>query len=176
MINILPESPELEKPIEDLLLTTFKGLPYSDQGEADLVKRIRADKDVYNKNLALCLEKDGELIGYSIACPIHLESDSKTKAQGLILALIAILPKHQQKNFGTQLMIKMEEIATALGYEFIAVIGQPEFFAPLGFDKVKDHGLSFHFDLPEEYARVKALGNHNLKNTKGLIVYPEPFF
>jgi putative acetyltransferase len=88
---------------------------------------------------SLVAEVDNQVIGYVSFSPIFLKSDSSIS--GYILAPLAVVPKHQKKGIGSNLIKSGIDMLTENGVGAILVYGDPDYYRRFGFKA--EIGLSF---------------------------------
>ena len=88
---------------------------------------------------SLVAEVDNQVIGYVSFSPIFLKSDSSIS--GYILAPLAVVPKHQKKGIGSNLIKSRIDMLTENGVGAILVYGDPDYYRRFGFKA--EIGLSF---------------------------------
>ena len=88
---------------------------------------------------SLVAEVDNQVIGYVSYSPIFLKSDSSIS--GYILAPLAVVPKHQKKGIGSNLIKSGIDMLTENGVGAILVYGDPDYYGRFGFKA--EIGLSF---------------------------------
>ncbi|MGB0837335.1 MAG: GNAT family N-acetyltransferase [Flavobacteriaceae bacterium] len=176
MLHITKERPEHFTEIDKLLLEAFKNDPYSDHGEGDLVRRIRASED-FISDLALVALEDEKVVGYILVSPLKIVSqETKEEFPGLTLAPVAVLPEKQGQKIGAQLIERAHETAKALGHDYIVLLGHDTYYPRFGYEVCKNHNIEFHFQVPPEYCMVKEITPNSLEKINGLVHYPETFF
>ena len=88
---------------------------------------------------SLVAEVDNQVIGYVSFSPIFLKSDSSIS--GYILAPLAVVPKHQKKWIGSNLIKSGIDMLTENGVGVVLVYGDPDYYGRFGFKA--EIGLSF---------------------------------
>jgi putative acetyltransferase len=88
---------------------------------------------------SLVAEVDNQVIGYVSFSPIFLKSDSSIS--GYILAPLAVVPKHQKKGIGSNLIKSGIDMLTENGVGAVLVYGDPDYYGRFGFKA--EIGLSF---------------------------------
>jgi len=88
---------------------------------------------------SLVAEVDNQVIGYVSFSPIFLKSDSSIS--GYILAPLAVVPKHQKKGIGSNLIKSGIDMLTENGVGVVLVYGDPDYYGRFGFKA--EIGLSF---------------------------------
>ena len=176
MIHITKERKEDYSEIDKVIQASFSGLPYSDGLETDLISRIR-NSDDYISDLALVAKDEDKFVGYTILSPITIKSEETAAiSKGLVLPIIGVIPEYQNKTIGSKLIEKAHDYANALGYKFIVLIGQPEFFQKFDYTSCAEHGIDFHFQVPDSFGLIKELKNGCLEDISGTVHYPELFY
>jgi len=80
---------------------------------------------------SLVAEVDNQVIGYVSFSPIFLKSDSSIS--GYILAPLAVVPKHQKKGIGSNLIKSGIDMLTRDGAGVLLVYGDPDYYGRFGF-------------------------------------------
>lgn len=138
--------------------------------EARLVDALRqAGKAVISR--VLC--EQGEVRGHVVFSPVTVASCPKTK-NGVGLAPVGILPAHQNKGLGTALIKAGLEAARVAGYDFVVVLGDPDYYPRFGFSAASAAGLSNEYQLDEPFMAL-ALKPEGLKGVRGLVKYAKEF-
>ncbi len=177
MIKISQSQDHDAKAIEQVLLQAFKNHPFSDQGEWDLVSRIKNSAD-YKAELSLVAkdEKD-KVIGYILMTPLRIVSDKdQLQYTGLVMAPLAVLPSYQNKGIGTELVKAAEQIAESLNYPYILLLGPKPYFSKFNYVSCAANEVNFYFHVPEQYGLIKELIPNTLEQINGMVHYPEAFF
>ena len=86
-----------------------------------------------------------------------------------------ILPGHQKKGIGSELVQKGLDECEKAGHEIVFVVGYPEFYARFGFSPSKPYGLQWEHDVPEDVFMVKELQKGALIGLKGTVKYRKEF-
>ena len=158
--------------VELLLRDSFTETEYGYQGEAELVKKIRAEK-TYNPELELVAVEEYQVVGHTLLSEVAVgEGENNT---GLALAPIAVRPGLQKKGIGTALIREAEVRAKNLGYYYISILGSPEYYGKFGYQPASEFGITAPFEVPDEAFLVKALELDALENVSGVLRYTKAF-
>ena len=66
------------------------------------------------------------------------------------LAPLAVLPAHQRRGIGSELVRRGIDDCRDAGYRAVLVLGEPAFYQRFGFTKASLHGIRCPFDVPDE--------------------------
>lgn len=157
-----------------LIETAFKNEPYTDHKEQFLVERLRNSVD-FIPDLSLVAEIEGEIVGYILLTNIEIK-DAKNTYSSLVLAPVAVLPAYQNKGIGAQLIKEAHNVAKTLGFQSIVLLGHENYYPRFGYQLAKNYGIELPFDVPDENCMVLELFPDALKNTSGIVQYPQEFF
>lgn len=104
---------------------------------------------------------------------IVAEADSQFKALGV--GPMAVLPSHQRKGIGSQLLERALDKCRELDYDAVVVIGHPEFYPRFGFVPARLKGIRCEFDVPDEAFMVLELRKDALAGRTGVVKYQQEF-
>lgn len=150
----------------DLLLRdsfTESGQGY--QGEAELVKRIRAEKS-YNPAFELVAVEAEQVLGHTLMSGVTIGG-----VEGLALGPVAVRPGLSHLEIGAALIREAEKRAADAGYTYIIILGSPEFYGFPGYVPAAGMDISASFEMPPEAFLIKALEEGALENVKGTFSY-----
>jgi putative acetyltransferase len=126
--TIRPEYSDEAPAIRAMVMRAFKGHPYSDGDEADVIERLRADGELV---LSLVAVEGDRIIGqitYSRAILMNGEEG------WYVLGPVAVDPRHQGKGIGRALIETGEAAIKAGGAKGLTVLGDPKIYSRFGFD------------------------------------------
>lgn len=138
--------------------------------EAALVRRLRKNGKA---PISLVAEEDDRVIGHLMFSPVQI-SGAAIELRGLGLAPVGVLPAYQRQGAGTgmiQLGLKMAQLG---GYDFVVVLGDPEYYQRFGFRPASSFGLSNEYGIDEEFMALE-LKRGCLAEISGLVQYASEF-
>jgi putative acetyltransferase len=137
--------------------------------EADLVDRLRAEGDAL---VSLVAELENQIVGHILFSRMWIETPS-----GLVLAValapVAVLPEHQRRTIGGQLIRYGLDMLRGRGEKIVIVVGYPDYYPRFGFSSEKANSLESPF--PRDVFMVMELSPGALDGVSGKVVYPAAF-
>ena len=165
-LRIVPEQPGDEAAIYAVERAAF-GRP----GEADLVDALRAQGAV---TLSLVARLEGEVVGHVLFSPLNFEPPLAA-VKGAGLGPVAVAPDHQGRGIGAELIRRGLETLRLAGYDLVALLGSPAYYARFGFRPAQLWGAHCKFPAPPEDFMMVELTPEGLRGWQGLVQY-HPFF
>jgi putative acetyltransferase len=160
-----------EEPGDQLAIRRVNERGFGTSEEADLVDALRQADAVVLSMVAL----DGEEIIAHILFTEVVIMQADSQFAGLGLGPMALLPCHQRKGIGSQLLQIALDKCRLLDYDFVVVLGYPEFYSKFGFSPAKSYGISCEFDAPDEAFMVLELRENGLAGRSGIVHYRDEF-
>lgn len=139
------EEPGDADAVRTLTEAAFAASELGDNGEADLIDRIRASGD---PQLSLVAVEGGEVVGHVLFSAASIVTDNGEK-WGMALGPMSVKPGWQRKGVGGSLI---RGGFRKLGdYLFVVVFGHPEYYPRFGFKPAADLGIRHAFaGMPQE--------------------------
>lgn len=135
------------------------------KSEANLVDQLIPAPEY---TMSLVGECDGQIIGHILLTEIE------APVKALALAPLAVLPKYREMQVGSELVRASIKLAKEKGFEAIFVLGDVLYYERFGFSgKLAD---PFKVAWQGKHFMALELQEGALKNKKGPLKYPEPFF
>ncbi|PAB55919.1 GNAT family N-acetyltransferase [Anaeromicrobium sediminis] len=160
---------------EELTEKAFKGMEFSNNNEALLVRRLRKSK-YFIPELSLVAEMDDEIVGHILLSKIKINNDNNS-IESLALAPISVLPEYQNKGVGKTLIKDVLNRAKELGYKSVIVVGHEKYYPKFGFRPMKNWKIRAAFDVPENVLMGLELEKDAFSECEnGIIEYPKVFF
>lgn len=141
-VLIRPEAPGEAQAIERVHVAAFESHTHSRQTEHLIVRALRAAGALA---VSLVAERDGEVIGH-IAFSAALINGQDCGWQ--LLGPVGVLPEHQRKGVGCQLVREGLAAIRRLGARGCVLVGEPAYYGRFGF--AQSPSLSMP-DVPSEY-------------------------
>lgn len=165
-MTIRPERPEDAPQVRNI-----NELAFGQSVEADLVEALQ---QACPDSLSLVAEDRG-VVGHILFTPVVVENAGR-RLVGMGLAPMAVLPEHQRRGVGSQLVRQGLEILHERGCPFIVVVGHPEYYPRFGFEPASMHGLTSQWDgVPDAAFMVVILDEHAMAGVSGVARYREEF-
>lgn len=146
-LSIRPQSHADSAGIEALTSAAFLNAAHSSHTEQYIVDALRRAGQL---TLSLVAEQAGELLGHVAISPVSL-SDGTPDWYGL--GPISVLPAHQGRGIGTQLMHAALAALRKQGAAGCVVLGDPAYYRRFGFKAEPDLRLEA---VPPQYFMVQA--------------------
>lgn len=167
-INLRPEQSGDYKGI-----TRVNDIAFKRTAEAKLVAALRKRQE-FDPRLSVVALSDNEIVGYLLLTPVAIDGNDKN-FKCLALAPMAVLPEYQKRSIGKLLIIYGLQMAKESGYDSVVVLGHPSYYPKLGFKPASNWGIQSPFPAPDEAFMALELVPGSLKNTKGRVIFPDPF-
>ena len=146
---------------------------FPDSGGARAFYRIRESgrSDV----ISLVAEVDGGVSGHILFTPVSVEHDGG-QLMGMGLAELAIDPAFQRQGLGRALVGEGVRRLKAAGCPYVIVIGVPEYYPRLGFQRGSLLGLKCQWEaIPDEAFMVLVLDPDAVAGVSGVAAYTDRF-
>ncbi len=165
-MTIRPQTPEDAAAIRQVNEEAFGSTV-----EADLVARLHS-REAFTLSLVATGE-DG-VVGHILFSPVTIESESLSfTAMGL--GPMAVLPAHQGRGIGSQLVRAGLEECKRLGHEIVVVLGHPDYYPRFGFVPASTYGIKCEYEVPDEAFMVSGLREGTLAGRSGTVKYQPEF-
>lgn len=173
-VNIRKEESKDYEEVFDLIAKAFENEVHSDRKEHFLVERLRSS-DAFVPELSLLAEMDGTIVGYILLTKIKI-INSYAETPSLALAPIAVLPSHQGKGIGGQLINAAHQQARELGFGSIVLLGHENYYPRFGYRMINKYGIKLPFDAPDKNCMLVELEENSLKDIHGIVEYSKEFY
>jgi putative acetyltransferase len=145
---------------------------FGQEGEARLVELLRDSGYV---RLSLVAEVDGAIVGHVLFSDLPIATSDGRTIAALSLAPMAVLPEHQRRGIGGQLIRAALPQLKADGHRIVVVLGHPEYYPRFGFSAELARNLACPFPVPPEAWMALELVDGALAGVAGRVEYPPPF-
>jgi putative acetyltransferase len=143
---IRPEIASDALAISAVIDAAFKGMPYAEGDEAELLHELRRQSAL---SVSLVAEQNGQVIGQVAFSPAYATNNSNGWYS---LGPIAVLPAHQGTGVGSALMREGLAALQHLNAQGCILVGHPQLYAKFGFIHAPDNAPA---DEPPEYFMLK---------------------
>ena len=166
MLIIRPETPEDAAAIRYANEEAFGGT-----AEADIVEKFRSRQAF---TLSFVAAQVDQIVGHILFSPVTIESENLSFA-AVGLGPMAVLPSHQRRGIGSQLVRAGLEECRRLGHEIVVVLGHPDYYPRFGFVLGKTKGIDCEFEAPDEAWMVLELREGALAGKSGAVKFQPEF-
>lgn len=135
--------------------------------EANLVDALRRNGALLHSLIA---EVDGHVVGHISYSPVSIGS-----IVGAGLAPMSVLPEHQRKGIGSDLVRTGNDKLKHEQCPFIIVVGHPEYYPKFGFERASPYGITSEWDLPAEAFMILILDEERMRGVSGQVKYRQEF-
>jgi putative acetyltransferase len=139
--------------------------------EADLVDALRESA---KPRISLVAEEGGRVVGHIFFSPVAVESGEGAWA-ALGLGPMAVLPEHQGRGVGSELVREGLSECRRPGHEVVFVLGHARYYPRFGFTPARAKGIECEFPVHDENFMVVELRPGALAGRKGLVRYSPEF-
>lgn len=137
--------------------------------EADLIDGLRVEGAVL---LSLVAEVDGQIVGHILFSRMTVETAERHVA-AVSLAPMAVLPQHQGRKIGSQMVRRGLDRLCDQGERIVLVLGHKHYYPRFGFSSVKARDLTSPF--PPDAFMALELADGALTGIRGVVRYPSAF-
>jgi putative acetyltransferase len=158
-----------EQPHDREQVRTVNESAFGRPDEADLVDRLRAEGALL---LSLVAEVESQIVGQIAFSRMTVETAHGPVA-AVSLAPMAVLPDHQRRQIGSQLVRRGLAELRARGERIVIVLGHKQYYPRFGFSSDKARQLASPF--PPEVFMALELWDGALAGIHGAVRYPPAF-
>ncbi len=172
-MRIRPESPADFAPLHDFVRTAFATAERADGDEQNFVDRLRASAD-YVPELALVMENDedsedaGKIVGHVMLTKASVEAEDGTPWGILILAPLSVALEERGRGHGSALARESLRRAAEMGFEAVAVVGEPAYYTRFGFQDAAAFHITYP-GVPAPYLMITELKPGALRGRAGVV-------
>ena len=115
-------------------------------------------------SLSLVAEIDGATVGHIIFSPVTI--DNKSNWTGMILSPVAVTPRYQKQQIGSEMIKTGIKRLTKMGTNVLFVYGDPAYYGRFGFnaDLAAAYSPAYELEHPAGWQAIM-LNQFNLKET-----------
>lgn len=173
-IKIRQEKTADYKTVFFLIEKAFENEATSEHTEQILVSNLRRSNS-FNKKLSLVAEVNNEIVGHILLSEVEIK-DKKNSTKSLVLSPVSVLPYHQKKGVGKELIEAAHEIAKEIGYKSAVLIGDAAYFSKFGYKPAEEFNIQLgNKKNATENCLATELVKNGLQDVKGKVEYPLAF-
>ena len=162
-VKIRAETPVDPQVIEAVTAAAFWNAPHTSHTEQHIVNALRKAGGLA---ISLVAEEAGSVIGHLAVSPVSISDD----ASGWFgLGPISVLPQHQRRGVGSQLVREALRLLRDRGAAGCVVLGEPHYYSRFGFQPDRNLVLP---GVSREYFQVVSFA---LSKPSGTVTYHQAF-
>lgn len=142
-------------------------LAFGQTGEARLVEALRQADALITSLVAV---EEEQIVGHIALSALAIDSQD-TKMNAVALAPFAVLPAHQRRGIGSELVRRGIDDCRGAGDRTVLVLGEPAFYQRFGFTKASLHDIHCPFDVLDEAFMAAELFPGALARHSGTVQY-----
>lgn len=136
--------------------------------EGDIVDALRSNGASV---LSLVATRNGQVVGHILYSPVSVGGD----VTGAALGPMSVLPEHQRRGIGSQLVETGNRRLKEAGCPFILLVGHPDFYPRFGFTPASSHGIVCEWEVPDDAFLLLVLDEARMRGVSGLARYRPEF-
>ena len=156
-----------ERPEDIPLIREVNRLAFEQDQEANIVDALRSSGAAL---LSLVAVQDDDVVGHIMYSPARVGA-----VEGAGLAPMAVLPTHQRRGIGSQLVEAGNAKLRENGCPFIIVLGHPGFYPRFGFTAARALGITCEWDVPDDAFMIAVMDEQRMRGVTGLAKYRPEF-
>jgi putative acetyltransferase len=138
--------------------------------EARLVDRLRAKN---RAAVSFVAESKDAIVGHILYSPITIDTRI-VDGRALGLAPLAVLPEWQGKGVGAALIAESLKECKLRGYQFVVVLGHPEYYPRFGFRRASEFALGNEYGADEAFMALELVPG-SLTEMGGIVRFDSEF-
>lgn len=155
------ETPKDYRVVEEMIKKTFWNLSVPGCSEHYFAHKVRENAD-YIPELDFVMEEDGRIMGHILYVKAKLLATDGTEKEILSFGPFTIHPDYQRKGYGRKLLNHSLDAAKKMGYDAVAIYGNPENYACYGFRNCKRYNVCIEDNIYPVALMVKELEENAL--------------
>lgn len=145
---------------------------FGEEDVARIAAELHARSDLYVPELSFVAEEDGSVVGHVMNTWNWIDD---TRERVLQLSPLGVLPAHQRRGHGSELVRASLAAGRAAGEPLLLVEGAPAYYGRFGFVRADELGLLPPPEALYDWAFQVAVLDPDATLPQGRVVYSEPF-
>jgi putative acetyltransferase len=145
---------------------------FGDDDVPRLAAELHARQDLYVPELSFVAEDEAVVVGHVMNTWSWIE---ETEERILQLSPLGVLPAHQRRGHGSELVQASLDAVRAAGEPLLLVQGEPAYYGRFGFVRASELGLLRPPEALNDYGFQVAVLDPQVTLPQGQVVYSEPF-
>jgi putative acetyltransferase len=145
---------------------------FGDEEVRSLAAELHSRSDLYVPELSFVVEDEGVVVGHVMNTWSSIE---ETAERVLQLAPLGVLPTHQRRGHGSELVRASLDAVRAWGEPLLLVQGDPAYYGRFGFVRASELGLLRPPEALNDDGFQVAVLDPDATLPRGQVVYSEPF-
>jgi putative acetyltransferase len=157
-----------EQPTDIPAIREVNDLAFGQPLEGQIVDALRSDNAIL---LSLVAIVENQIIGHIVYSPLSIDD----KIVGAGLGPMAVVPNHQRRGIGSQLIAAGNQKLKDTGCPFIVVLGHADYYPRFGFTPASTRGITCQWDVPDDVFMLLILDESKMHGVSGLAKYRPEF-
>jgi predicted N-acetyltransferase YhbS len=175
-IKLRQENPSDYIELSKAIMDAYADVPYSNHKEQDMVARLRKSDAFIPQLSILAHDEHGTIAGHVLLTKIEI-ANKGIIYKALALAPLSIRPSYQNKGVGKLLVLESHRVAKSMGYNFIVILGIPNYYPKFGYQLASKYDIKFPIKIADTNALIIALNGADYSTiTGGTVIYSKEFF
>jgi putative acetyltransferase len=160
-----------ETPADCAAIHRVNELAFERADEAEVVDRLRESNAI---TLSLVALEDLQVVGHVLFSPVTVKSE-KGDWGAIGLGPVAVLPTHQRRGIGAQLIRAGLEQLREAGHGVVIVLGHPAYYPRFGFRPTQAYNIRWEQTVPDEVFMLLELQPGAVAGRAGVVYYHPAF-
>lgn len=148
-MEILKYNETMKNEIDIVIKEAFTHTKHGYDGEVELTHALRESE---TPTFELVVMEGQQIVGHALLSAAKIDNDEQP---GLVLAPLSVRPEYQHQGIGACLMQAIEKIIKDYDYQFISILGYPEYYHRFGYISASEFGVHAPISVPDSAFMLK---------------------